>query len=97
MGRLYLSQSLVLRFSLVILVPLPVFVTFKPKETAMAEITEISEVKIERNPPESKLTELGVTSWSTYASFTLFASDPHLHARFIASLMFFSFARLAIL
>lgn len=54
------------------------FAIFKPKtkeisftgseqeNTAMA--TEIYGVKIERNPPESRLTELGVRAWSTYVT-----------------------------
>ncbi|KAL4317439.1 hypothetical protein AHAS_Ahas15G0385200 [Arachis hypogaea] len=36
-----------------------------PKETAMKSY-EIFGVKIEKNPPQSKLTELGVTTWKTW-------------------------------
>ncbi|KAK9271112.1 hypothetical protein L1049_026701 [Liquidambar formosana] len=37
----------------------------KPQESIVPQtmVTEIFGVKIERNPPESKLTELGVTTW----------------------------------
>ncbi|XP_061342681.1 uncharacterized protein LOC133288874 [Gastrolobium bilobum] len=41
------------------------FVAFRPKETAMPTY-EIFGVKIEKNPPQSKLTELGVTTWSKW-------------------------------
>ncbi|KAL1319189.1 hypothetical protein HN51_071491 [Arachis hypogaea] len=41
------------------------FLKLMPKETAMKSY-EIFGVKIEKNPPQSKLTELGVTTWKTW-------------------------------
>ncbi|MED6220059.1 hypothetical protein PIB30_041373 [Stylosanthes scabra] len=41
------------------------FLKLMPKETAMKSY-EVFGVKIEKNPPQSKLTELGVTTWKTW-------------------------------
>ncbi|MED6203735.1 hypothetical protein PIB30_002504 [Stylosanthes scabra] len=41
------------------------FLKLMPKETAMKSY-EVFGVKIEKNPPQSKLTELGVTAWKTW-------------------------------
>lgn len=75
MKRLYANQSLLLRLSLLLpLLPLlySLFsVILSPKETAMATTTEILGVKIHKNPPQSKLTGLGVATWPKYAVFTL--------------------------
>ena len=57
----------VVRLSLGIVVPVIlslVFVKLMPKETAMTTY-EMFGVKIQKNPPQSKLTELGVTTWPT--------------------------------
>ncbi|KAJ7975555.1 RmlC-like cupins superfamily protein [Quillaja saponaria] len=64
MSPFRLNQSLLISL-LLVLVPLFVsvsFLTLRPKVTAMASI-EVFGVKIEKNPPKSKLTELGVTAW----------------------------------
>ncbi|TKY45034.1 hypothetical protein E2542_SST31318 [Spatholobus suberectus] len=58
-------KPLVLRLSLLIFVPLLLslfFVALMPKETA-TRTYEVFGVKIEKNPPQSKLTELGVATW----------------------------------
>ncbi|KAJ1403758.1 hypothetical protein SESBI_27102 [Sesbania bispinosa] len=58
-------KPLVQRLSLVIFVPLLLsllFVLLMPKKTAMSNY-EVFGVKIEKNPPQSKLTELGVSTW----------------------------------
>lgn len=57
----------VLRLSLLVLVPLLLslfFVALLPKETKMRTY-EVFGVKIEKNPPQSRLTELGVSTWNT--------------------------------
>ncbi|KAG2384924.1 hypothetical protein LR48_Vigan10g054900 [Vigna angularis] len=41
------------------------FVALVPKETAM-KTYEVFGVKIEKNPPQSKLTELGVSTWNKW-------------------------------
>lgn len=58
-------KPFVLRLSLIIFVPLLLsllFLTFMPKETAMATY-EAFGVRIEKNPSQSKLNELGVSTW----------------------------------
>ncbi|XP_057446444.1 uncharacterized protein LOC130738476 [Lotus japonicus] len=63
-------KPLVQRLSLVIFIPLLLsllFVVLLPKKTAMSTTTrEVFGVKIQKNPPESKLTELGVSTWSKW-------------------------------
>ncbi|KAE9617231.1 hypothetical protein Lal_00034993 [Lupinus albus] len=64
-------KSSVLRLSLGIVVPLVLsllFLKLLPKETAMPKTYEIFGVKIHKNSPQSKLTELGVTTWPKYES-----------------------------
>lgn len=56
----------VLRLSLFVLVPLLLslfFLALMPKETSMTTY-EVFGVKIEKNPQQSKLTELGVSTWN---------------------------------
>ncbi|XP_014504783.1 uncharacterized protein LOC106764866 [Vigna radiata var. radiata] len=51
-----------------VLVPLLLslfFVALMPKESAM-KTYEVFGVKIEKNPPQSKLTELGVSTWNKW-------------------------------
>ncbi|ESW24413.1 hypothetical protein PHAVU_004G128600 [Phaseolus vulgaris] len=58
----------VLRLSLFVLVPLLLslfFLALMPKETAMTTY-EVFGVKIEKNPHQSKLTELGVSTWNKW-------------------------------
>ncbi|KAK7314880.1 hypothetical protein VNO77_33409 [Canavalia gladiata] len=58
-------KPLVKRLLLFIFVPLLLsllLVAFMPKETAMRTY-EVFGVKIAKNPPQSKLTELGVSTW----------------------------------
>ncbi|CAL0303531.1 unnamed protein product [Lupinus luteus] len=64
-------KSTVLRLSLGIIVPLILsllFVKLMPKETAMPKTYEIFGVTIHKNPTQSKLTELGVTTWPKHES-----------------------------
>lgn len=55
------------------LILLPLFLSFvitrlRPQIQDQNIVTEVSGVKIERNPSQSKLDQLGVTAWRTYAT-----------------------------
>ncbi|KAK4283213.1 hypothetical protein QN277_000188 [Acacia crassicarpa] len=70
MRRLYANHSLLMRLSLLLpLIPLLyslLFVPLVPNNETASSTSEILGVKIEKNPPQSKLTELGVSAWSTW-------------------------------
>ncbi|RDX69377.1 hypothetical protein CR513_51512, partial [Mucuna pruriens] len=61
-------KPFVLRLSLLVFVPVLLslfFLVLMPKQNAMRTY-EVFGVKIEKNPPQSKLTELGVSTWSKW-------------------------------
>lgn len=87
MANFALNHTLMLSLLLVLLVSLlvPLMITApkskpnsresKDKSLKMAvttTTTEIFGVKIEKNPPQSKISELGVTSWPKYGFSSLF-------------------------
>ena len=56
----------VLRLSLLVFVPLLLslfYVALMPKKETSMKTYEVFEVKIEKNPSQSKLTDLGVSTW----------------------------------
>lgn len=82
------KQFLVLPLILVVIV-VPLYISFNFREPKPAEIsssqseetpmaTNAFGVKVENNPAQSKLTELGVTAWPKYVA---------LHLPFLSSLL----------
>ncbi|KAG4991751.1 hypothetical protein HKD37_09G025783 [Glycine soja] len=62
-------KSSVLRLSLLVFVPLLLsllYVVLMPKRETAMKTYEVFGVKIEKNPPQSKLNELGVSTWSKW-------------------------------
>ena len=53
------------------------------REESMSNVTEKLGIKIERNPSEEKLTQLGVRQWSKYILYSLFSTHFTLFLFFI--------------
>jgi hypothetical protein len=79
MSNILWNGRVILLAVVVAIIPLFLSVVFtKPKQTEVSfprpehqlfpMATEIFGVKIEKNPPESRLNELGVRTWPTYAT-----------------------------
>ncbi|XP_054788115.1 uncharacterized protein LOC129293976 [Prosopis cineraria] len=64
--RLFANQTLLLLLPLIPLLYSLLSVRLIPKKETAPVTTEIFGVKIEKNPLQSKLTELGVSTWSTW-------------------------------
>lgn len=77
-----IKRSLYISLSVILVIVVPLYLSLKftapgpkeisssrPEETPMA--TNTFGVKVEKNPTQSKLTELGVTTWPKYVSLPL--------------------------